>query len=135
MGKSYARHPGREAREGTWSERPKALRMAEQRIRERAEDPKGYRRRLLEGCLRNYGLTLADWDAMMERQKGLCALCFRPQPVKMSRLFVDHDHKTGRVRGLLCHACNIGLAGFERALSRVGETPDVVARRFVDYLS
>lgn len=61
---------------------------------------------------REYGLTLADYNAMLRRQAHRCAICRRPESVKLSngqlkRLAVDHDHVTGAVRGLLCHRCNV----------------------------
>jgi len=49
-----------------------------------------------------YGLEMADHDALMAMQEGRCALC-KKDP---HRLVVDHDHKTGVVRGLLCDPCN-----------------------------
>lgn len=51
-----------------------------------------------------YNLTAADYDALMSRQSGRCAICKGGGP-----LLVDHDHATGAVRGLLCHQCNIAL--------------------------
>ena len=51
-----------------------------------------------------YGIGQADWYALKETQGGLCAICRKPH-----RLYVDHDHKTGWVRGLLCGACNYSL--------------------------
>lgn len=58
-----------------------------------------------------YGLTLEDFDAMVEQQGGRCAICHRVPPY---RLCVDHDHEDGRVRGLLCVRCNSALGVFER---------------------
>jgi len=59
-----------------------------------------------------YGITLVDYERMYKRQRGVCAICGRP-PKKGKLLFVDHEHKTNKVRGLLCHDCNImiGNAG------------------------
>lgn len=53
-----------------------------------------------------YKITVADYNAMVEKQGGGCAICYTVPPY---RLFVDHDPKTGRVRGLLCNRCNIAL--------------------------
>lgn len=54
-----------------------------------------------------YGLTVEQYDHMLAEQGGVCALCSRPPGVRL--LAVDHDHDTGRVRGLLCVRCNTAL--------------------------
>lgn len=54
-----------------------------------------------------YGITREDYDLMLEGQGGTCAIC--GSPPKANRLHVDHDHATGRVRGLLCTKCNTSL--------------------------
>jgi hypothetical protein len=53
------------------------------------------------------GVTLQQYDDLLVEQGGGCAICKRPP--KTRRLDTDHDHKTGRVRGLLCHRCNRAL--------------------------
>ena len=60
---------------------------------------------------RVFGISLEDYNWMLEVQGGVCAICKRPETVphkkgKPKKLTVDHDHKTGRVRGLLCQKCN-----------------------------
>ena len=55
-----------------------------------------------------YGLTLADYDIILKKQKGTCAICHKKAKSKSS-LCVDHDHNTQIVRGLLCPKCNLGL--------------------------
>lgn len=65
--------------------------------------------KILEGQFkRKYGITLADYYAMETAQRGVCVLCLLP-PSNGKRLCVDHDHKNGRVRGLLCLRCNSAL--------------------------
>lgn len=54
-----------------------------------------------------YGITTVDVDRMKQAQEGLCAIC-RCEKI----LVVDHDHLTGKVRGLLCQDCNKGLGMF-----------------------
>jgi len=56
---------------------------------------------------RRYGITAEHADAMLAEQNGLCAIC-REAPAE----HVDHDHVTGRVRGLLCFNCNGALGQF-----------------------
>ena len=67
--------------------------------------------------LRAYGISLQELFAMMEKQKWKCAICntfgFKMLDNHISGLNCDHDHKTGRVRGLLCHNCNRGLGLFQ----------------------
>lgn len=53
-----------------------------------------------------YKLTVEQYEAMLVEQNGVCAICYRPEQVEGHRLCVDHDHKTGKVRGLLCRRCN-----------------------------
>lgn len=60
---------------------------------------------------RYYGLSVEEYDAQKERQNGLCAICLCSPGDKT--LAVDHDHKTGSLRGLLCLACN-ALIGYAR---------------------
>jgi hypothetical protein len=61
-----------------------------------------------ESHLRNsYGMTNAEFQAMVEAQGGLCAIC-----VERPAVHVDHDHETGQVRGVLCFPCNAALGQF-----------------------
>jgi hypothetical protein len=55
-----------------------------------------------------YGITPEVYDAMALAQNGVCAICGRPN-VSNKRLSVDHDHKTGKVRELLCNDCNCSI--------------------------
>ncbi len=83
------------------------------------DDPDVARNRAL---LRNYGITLADYGAMLEAQGGRCLLCGKPHGEGRSGvLHVDHDHDTGRVRGLLCTRCN-------RVIGMADEDPDLLTR-------
>lgn len=72
-----------------------------------------------------YGITGEDYNRLYEFQQGKCALC-RWATGKTRRLSVDHDHRTGLVRGLLCRPCN-DLLGFIR------DNPEYF-RRGIDYL-
>jgi hypothetical protein len=95
---------------------------------------------------REYGMAAGDYAALLARQGGVCAICGAPpqrapqaHPEAAPILYVDHDHATGAVRGLLCRSCNAGLgllkddAGtLERALAYLRASslaqPDVPAQ-------
>lgn len=60
-----------------------------------------------------YGLTLDQFHEMLEAQDFCCAICGAHQLVCHNGLYVDHDHRTKKVRGLLCKECNAGLGHFQ----------------------
>jgi hypothetical protein len=59
---------------------------------------------------RLYGISPADYDALLAKQDGACATCGKPSK---ETLCVDHCHATGTIRGLLCRKCNTGLGCYE----------------------
>ena len=63
---------------------------------------------------RRYGIGADEFDALLAKQGGVCRICGRPDPEH-----VDHDHKTGRVRGILCFNCNGGLGQFADDVDRL----------------
>lgn len=77
--------------------------------------------------IRKYGVSLADYDAMLEAQGGKCAICHTtPDTQRYGVFHVDHCHSTGAVRGLLCRGCN-------HMLGVVGDDPAAL-RRAIEYL-
>lgn len=81
---------------------------------------------------RLYGITEAEYQALHDAQGGVCAICGQPETRRtrgphLRRLAVDHDHQTGKVRGLLCGDCNRGLGYFR-------DHPEIL-RQAVAYLS
>ena len=62
--------------------------------------------------MRKYGMTIEQYDAMLEAQGGGCFIC-SCTPREDISLHVDHDHSTGKVRGILCFRCNNALADFQ----------------------
>jgi hypothetical protein len=77
---------------------------------------------------KKYGITRVDRDARIEQQGGRCPGCTRAflELATRKRINVDHDHRTGRVRGILCHGCNVAL-GF------ASDSPETL-RRLAAYL-
>ena len=63
--------------------------------------------------LNKYSISVGEYRQLFDRQGGVCAICGKPETkaIKGSvcHLSVDHDHQTGRLRGLLCRACNLVL--------------------------
>lgn len=72
---------------------------------------------VLKYSLKTYGLSKESYESMLKEQKGVCAICGKPETAKhkrnqwTKRLSIDHDHSTGVVRGLLCAKCN-ALLGY-----------------------
>ena len=81
----------------------------------RANNPEYFRNKDL---VRKFGITLEQYDAMLEEQNGVCAICGNKNTVidnrtgKVRMLAVDHCHRSGHVRKLLCQQCNQGLGNF-----------------------
>jgi hypothetical protein len=60
-----------------------------------------------------YNITLEEWNNLLQSQNNKCAICNNDNPSKIKSFDTDHCHKTGKVRGLLCHNCNVGLGNFK----------------------
>jgi hypothetical protein len=73
-----------------------------------------------------YGLTPATYEALLAAQGGKCACCGVAANRDGRRMFIDHDHATGMVRGILCNSCNLGIGA-------LGDSVDGV-RRALAYL-
>lgn len=80
---------------------------------------------------RNYDTSQIEYQRLEKEQGGKCKICggdgFLMREHHFKRLVVDHDHKTGRVRGLLCHNCNRGLGLFK-------DSPDFL-KNAIEYLT
>lgn len=95
-------------------------------------------RQILDSNLRSaYGITVEDFERMVFEQGGSCAICGNVPSIGMSkngarakhsRLCVDHDHATGKVRGLLCHGCNVGIGWFGDRVSALRSAADYLTR-------
>lgn len=99
------------AKDRVWREKNRA-KVVEYGRRWRAENPERHDYLMYRGNLRRkFGITPEDAAALLEKQGGVCGICGGP-PVGRSRYHVDHDHKSGAIRGLLCGKCNTGLGQF-----------------------
>ena len=83
-----------------------------------AETGRSYRSRV--------GLTADQYDELLARQAGVCAICGKPP--KTRRLHVDHDHATQRVRGLLCFVCNRYVLGKYATPAKLRAAADYLER-------
>jgi Recombination endonuclease VII len=96
----------------SYAENPERQKEANRRYRLKNEERvKSNARR--SRLLRKYGITFEQYEALQEKQGHVCAICGMPEQVYESLLSVDHDHDSGKVRGLLCRACNLGLGSFK----------------------
>lgn len=78
---------------------------------------RSYKRRTSGAALlkHRYGITPQKLETMRQQRGGLCDVCKQP-----SDLVIDHDHATGKLRGLLCHKCNLGLGHFRENVTTLG---------------
>jgi hypothetical protein len=87
----------------------------------RVQNPERHARSVRQRALRTkFGIDIAAYDRLMELQRGVCAVCEQTCSTG-KRLAVDHDHVTGKVRGLLCRRCNAALGMF-------GDVPEMVEK-------
>lgn len=77
-------------------------------VRKNPEQRKKYMR---NSRIRAYGISPERYREMLEEQSNRCAICEQENKRAMA---IDHDHKTGRVRALLCDSCNLSLGHIER---------------------
>ncbi len=87
------------------------VRVCGECVKDYHKTPEGREKQLGYSLKKEYNMTTADYYTILEKQEGKCAIC--GQAPELRRLSVDHSHETGRIRGLLCHLCNVML-GFAR---------------------
>lgn len=105
---------------------PDAIRKYKENYRQRENrDPNEPNR--WKALRTKYGLSKSRYETFERQQEYRCAICRTDRPGgRFDVLVVDHCHDTGRVRGLLCNACNV-------ALGRFGDTPDAI-RKVYEYV-
>jgi hypothetical protein len=98
--------------------------------RKRLKQDGTWQRRTREYTMRHkYRLSIEQYDAMFQEQNGLCAICGGPPRVGMNKkLHIDHDHATGKVRGLLCMHCNHSIERVEKCQGWAAKAEAYLAR-------
>lgn len=64
-------------------------------------------------------ISLGEYNRRFQIQGGCCKICSRHQSILNKRLSVDHDHQTGKIRGLLCNSCNLAIGNFKESLNLI----------------
>lgn len=116
---------GRHSRRGTRDSWCKACRREKSLATHRADRIVGIDRARRNRLKKKFGLSVEQYESLLLSQGGVCAICREPCS-SGNRLAVDHDHTTGKVRGLLCAQCN-------QALGKLQESPALL-RAAVTYL-
>jgi hypothetical protein len=101
----------RAAQKAEWS-RANREKINERQRLWRASNPEKSRLAQRRYRVAQYGLTLEEFDALVAKQKGCCAICRKPLEKNTLLVHIDHDHETEEVRGVLCKPCNNGLGNF-----------------------
>lgn len=78
---------------------------------------------------KSYGMTQEQYDNMLVKQQGLCAICNKQQKAISRRLDIDHCHKTGKIRGLLCSKCNTALGLLNEDVEVFNKAVSYLSRR------
>lgn len=107
-----------------WREKNKERLNRERRERYLA-NPQQLRDRLHR---HKYGISLAERDALFAGQGFQCASCTGKDPGHKLGWHLDHDHKSGRIRGILCHACNLSLGHAKEDPTRLRALANYIER-------
>lgn len=92
----------------------------------RAANRERYTNKRWEHLLSRYGLKRAEYEAILDKQGGRCAICYGGVSWGRRNFSVDHDHNTHKVRGLLCSSCNTAVGHFKESLPNL--------QRAIEYL-
>ena len=87
---------------------PKRFRIAEKKYKDSHKEDRRRRE-----YLRKYKITIENYNNILVKQNHRCAICGKDEVDNGKYLAVDHNHKTGKVRGLLCNQCNSGLGFYK----------------------
>jgi hypothetical protein len=103
----------KEADRNAWKKEYKAKKESDPKLKEKQakyrENAKGKGWQRTHYLKKTYGMTVKEYDAMFIAQGNACAICKSVNPSAKVGWHIDHDHSTGKVRGILCRFCNIML--------------------------
>lgn len=71
------------------------------------------------GLKHRFGITLDQWNELFTQQGKCCAICAATEPGRKTGWHTDHCHETKKVRGILCHGCNVGLGAVKDNIQRL----------------
>ena len=92
----------------------------------KAKKRKGFKKRQRNNQLKNaFGITLDEYNTMLETQNGACDICKKPSS---RALAVDHCHETDKIRGLLCSNCNIAIGMLQENIERFHSAIDYIKK-------
>jgi len=110
-------------RRSKWSKEKKAYNLARVKRWEIANKEQRNKKRLINSRKHDYGVTEEQYNEMLASQDNKCAICKNEETAmkngRVLPLAVDHDHKTGLIRGLVCLRCNHGLGAFKDDIVRL----------------
>lgn len=120
----------KQCRKELWAESPTGKEYGRRYYRKRIAADRFYNRK--QKRLLRYGITDDQFLALYDEQNGLCAICNQPETSiiygQPKTLAIDHDHQSGKVRGLLCSNCNNGLGRFMDDISRLEKAAEYLRR-------
>lgn len=100
------------------------------RLRMKKEQLALYRKRDCDSQRKKrYGLSPEQWEARFDEQGRRCAICKSPDPRSQKGWSTDHCHVGGKIRGILCHMCNVGLGAFRDNLEYLKTATDYLFNR------
>lgn len=132
----YARHLAESAElRLRFTDTQREERRAKQREYDAVRPKRKYAHTYWKQIMKKYGLTREAYESMVLSQGGVCAIC--QQPPKNTdkwnnKLHVDHDHRTGKIRQLLCHFCNKGVGSLGDDVKTVAGALEYLRRHLDD---
>jgi hypothetical protein len=127
----YPKHSGYKDGHSTWCRKCLRVQADSWRLNNierynavcRKRSPRYYRRKANDKFKDRYGITIEQYEQMSIDQNDRCAICNKHKDDNLkSKLFVDHDHVSSIIRGLLCSDCNTGLGRFHDSIGLLTKT-------------